>query len=173
MSAGRGCPCRSPDQRVAMINNAEAALAKLTSLSQALNSASDQLSQQISEIESALDRLNPGVWAWVKDDPLEVEEVFRLEKDGKRSSVHHIQQLGYGKHNGVWGFIVASGTQESWDRDVAITFLRDTPLGIRLRAIERIPKLLDLLAEGLTAITQEATQKAAEAKEIAVALRKS
>ncbi len=156
-----------------MTTQTESALARLTALSQTLDSVSDQLSQQITEIESALNDLNCGVWAWVSDDPLGVEKVPEVEKDGQSSSVHHIQQLGYGKHEGKWGFLVASGTQESWGTDVTITFLRDAPREIRLRAMERIHKLLDIVAEGLNQVTQETTEKVAEAREIATALRKS
>lgn len=155
-----------------MAKKAEVALSKLTSMSQTLSSASDQLTQHIAEIESALNDLNFGVWAWVKDDPLEVEEISAVDNDGQGPLVHHIQQLGYGKHKGKWGFLVASGTQESWGTDVTITFLRDAPREIRLRAVDRIPKLLDMVAEGLNQITQETTEKVAEAREIVAALRK-
>ena len=156
-----------------MTTQTESALAKLTALSQTLDSVSNQLSQQITEIESALNDLNFGVWAWLRDDPLDVEEVSEVGINGQRSSVHHIQQLGYGKHKGKWGFLVASGTQESWGADVTITFLQDAPREIKLRAIERIHKLLDILAEGLNRVTQKTTEKVMEAREIATALRKS
>ena len=155
-----------------MTNPAHAALAKLTSLSQALDNVSDQLSQNIKEIESALDELNCGFWAWVKDDPLQVDEISGTDKDGKQTSVHLIQQLGYGKHSGKWSFLVASGTQESWDTDATITLLRDASRELKLRAMDRVPKLLDLLAEGLTRITEETAQRAIEAKNIATGLRK-
>ncbi len=156
-----------------MTTQTESALAKLTALSQTLDSVSNQLSQQITEIESALNDLHFGVWAWLRDDPLDVEEVSEVGTNGQRSSVHHIQQLGYGKHKGKWGFLVASGTQESWGADVTITFLQDAPREIKLRAIERIHKLLDILAEGLNRVTQKTTEKVMEAREIATALRKS
>ncbi len=155
-----------------MAKIAEVALSKLTSVSQSLSSASDQLTQHITEIESALNDLNFGVWAWVKDDPLEVEEMPAADHDGKGSLVHHIQQLGYGKHKGKWGFLVASGTQESWGTDATITLLRDASREIRMRAVDRIPKLLDIVAEGLNQVTQETTEKVAEAREIVAALRK-
>lgn len=153
-------------------NNVQTALARLTSLSQVLSNASDQLSQNISEIESALNQLNWGVSAWVQDDPLKVEEASTSESDGKPKAVHHLQVLGYGQQENKWGFIIAAGTEESWPEGVSISFLSEAPLDIKLVAMERIPKLLDLVAEGLNKITQETTKKAAEAKEIASALRR-
>jgi uncharacterized phage infection (PIP) family protein YhgE len=154
-----------------MSNNVQTSMARLTSLSQVLNNASDQLSQNIGEIESALNQLNWGVSAWVHDDPLTVEEVTGTGPDGNHRQVHRLEELGYANSGGTWGIVVASGTEESWPEDVKITFLRDAPLEVKIRAMERIPKLLDEVAEGLNKITQQATQKAAEAKEIASALR--
>ena len=153
-----------------MSNNAQSALARLTSLSQVLSNASDQLSQNIGDIESALNQMNWGVSAWVHDDPLKAEESPSAGANGH--SVHVLQELGYAQQNGAWGFVIASGTEESWPEDVKITFLRDAPLDIKMAGMERIPKLLDQIAEGLNKITQTATQKAAEAKEIASALRR-
>jgi hypothetical protein len=154
-----------------MSNNVQASMARLTSLSQVLNNASDQLSQSIGEIEGALNQLNWGVSAWVHDDPVSVEEFSKAGPDGNPIKVHKLQELGYANSGGTWGIVLASGTEESWPEDVKITFLRDAPLEVKLRAMERIPRLLDEVAEGLNKITQQATQKAAEAKEIASALR--
>jgi methyl-accepting chemotaxis protein len=154
-----------------MSNNVQTSMARLTSLTQVLNSASDQLSQNIGEIEEALNKLNWGVSAWVHDDPVTVEEFSKAGADGNHVQVHKLQELGYANSGGVWGIVIASGTEESWPEDVKITFLRDAPLEVKLRAMERIPKLLDQFAEGLNKITQQATQRAAEAKEIASALR--
>ncbi len=152
--------------------SANAALAKLTSLSQALANASDQLSQHIIEMESALEDLNFGLWAWVKDDPLQIDEVSGVDKDGKHTTIHLIQQLGYGKHNGKWAFLVASGSEESWDTDAKISLLRNAPRDIKLRAMDRIPQLLDSLIEEVTRMMEETQQKAQEAKGIATGLRK-
>ena len=154
-----------------MSTNVQTAMAKLTSLSQVLSNASDQLSLNITEIESALNQINWGVSAWVHDDPLKVEETSAAGRDGKQRKVHTIQELGYANQDGVWGLVIASGTEEAWPDDVDVTFLKDAPLDTKMAALERIPKLLDLVADGLNKITQEATQKAAAAKEIASALR--
>jgi hypothetical protein len=156
-----------------MSNNVQTAQARLTSLSQVLSNASDQLSQNIAEIESALNQLNWGVSAWVHEDPVKVEESSEVGPDGAMHTTHRLQELGYGKHDGKWGFILASGTEESWPADVNITPLSAATLEVKLLAMERIPKLLDMVAEGLNEITQEATRKAAEAKEIASALRRN
>ncbi len=156
-----------------MSNNTQTAMARLTSLSQVLNNASDQLSDNIADIESALNQLNWGVSAWVHDDPLKAEESTETGPDGKSKQVHTLQELGYANNEGTWGFVIASGTEELWPEDVKITSLRDAPLDTKLLAMERIPKLLDQVAEGLNKITQQATQKAAEAKEIASALRRA
>jgi methyl-accepting chemotaxis protein len=152
--------------------NVQSSLARLTSLSQVLNDTSNQLSANIAEIEQALNQLNWGVSAWVHDDPVKMEESSATGPDGKPRTVHTLEELGYASHEGKWGFVIASGTEESWPDDVSIRFLREAPLETKLLAMERISKLLDLVAEGLNKISQEATQKAAEAKEIASALRR-
>lgn len=154
-------------------NNVQAALSKLTSLSQVLSSTSDQLSKSISEIEAALNKLNWGVSAWVHEDPIKVEEASEIGPDGAAKAVHNLQALGYGQNEGKWAFIIAAGTEESWPDDVTITFLSEAPLDVKLLAMERMSKLLDLVADGLNKITQEATKKTAEAKEIATALRRN
>ena len=78
-----------------MSNNVQTSMARLNSLSQVLNNVSDQLSQNIGEIESALNELNWGVSAWVHDDPLTVEEVTGTGPDGNHRQVHRLEELGY------------------------------------------------------------------------------
>jgi hypothetical protein len=76
--------------------------------------------------------------------------------------------LGYGKHRGKWGLLVSYGWEDSDETEVI--FLRDAPREVRIKAVDRIPGLLDALIQEMSALTQEASKKASEAKELAASL---
>ncbi len=147
----------------------ESSLNQIASLSKTLNETSDQLSKSIAEVESALNRYALGIWAWI-DEPLAEEEV-QGHTDSAADVFHQVQRLGYGKHRGTWGLLVASGIEEFWPDNVKTTFLREAPREIRLQAIAKFPQLLQDLAKRLAETTEEASKKALEAEGIAEALR--
>jgi len=152
-----------------MIGKVEASLKQLSLLSKSLNEASDELSKQISAIESAVNQFKLGIWAWVREPILTESELSDPDAEGKRFELNYHYQLGYGKHNGKWGLLV-SYFWEANDEDTKIEFLRDTSREIRINAIDKIPDLLDILAKDMSRLTQETSKKASEAKELAAAL---
>lgn len=154
-----------------MTGKVEASLKQLSSLAKTLNEASDELSRQITALESALNSYNLGVWVWVKEPILTETELSEPDGEGHRYEVCYVHQLGYGKHKGKWGLVVGS----FWDADPEegqLTFLRDASREIRLKAMDRVPDLLEALAKELAVLTDEASKKAAEAKELSSALTK-
>ncbi len=158
-----------------MNGKAEAALKHLASLSKSLNEASDQLNRQITEIESALNTYKLGISAWVE---LKREHEQTPGGDGKFYELTHIEEFGYGKHNGKWGLLHSSYYEEFLDpgdpQSVKTTFLRDASREIRLAAVEKVSELLSALSGEAAKITDEVLKKTAVAKEIAGALgRKS
>ncbi len=154
-----------------MTGKVETWLDQLASLSKTLNEASDELSRQIAALESALNSYNLGVWAWVKEPILIETELSEPDAKGQRYECTYEHRVGYGKHNGKWGFVV----DFSWDEDPEVsqlTFLRDASREIRLKAMDKIPNLLEVLTHEVAIVTHEASRKAAEAKELSTALAK-
>ena len=152
-----------------MIGKVETSLKQLSLLSKSLNEASDELSKQISAIESAINEFKLGIWAWVRKPILTEFELSDPDEKGQRFELNYHYRLGYGKHNAKWGLLV-SYRWEANEEDMEIEFLRDTSREIRIKATERIPELLDALAKEMSALTQETSKKASEAKELAAAL---
>ena len=151
----------------------EGSLSKIASLSNTLNEASDQVSKQLAEIESALNAYRLGIEAWVKE-PF-VDEYFTTDpdKDGNRHVLNEAKKLGYGKFRGKWGLLVESvtaGSEEVWLPETV--FLNDAPRETRLKAVDKIPELLEAITGQLVKTTEQASKKAAQAEEIAAALRK-
>ena len=148
----------------------ETSLTHLGSLAKSLNEASDILSKEISNIESALGSYGLGIWAWASAPLLTEEEQTEPNEKGVSYTLQYETFLGYGKHHGKWGLVVGS----SWggDPDLNVSALRDAPREIRLKAIEKIPELLDVLAKNLARTTEEAIERATKAREIAAALSK-
>lgn len=153
-----------------MNGKVEASLKQLSSLSKSLNEASDQLSKQISAIEVALNEYKLGVWVWAKKPILTETEISDPDEQGRRFEYNFDHQLGYGKHKGKWGLLVSSGWEGDDGMDTKITPLRDAPREIRIKAMDRIPDLMDDLAQEMLSVTQEASKRAAEAKQLAAAL---
>lgn len=151
-----------------MNGKVETSLKQLSSLSKSLNEASDELSKQISAIESALNEFKLGIWAWVKEPVLSESELSDPDEKGLQFLFNYHHRLGYGKHKGKWGLLVSHGWEEGDEEQVV--FLRDASRDVRIRAMSKIPDLLDVLAQEMSALTQEASKKAAEAKELAAAL---
>ncbi|MDA2937993.1 hypothetical protein MYX75_07000 [Acidobacteria bacterium AH-259-A15] len=153
-----------------MTNKVDAALERLASFTQTLNEASDKLSVQIAAIESALSEYKLGITAWVN---LKREQDFSEADDkGVRHQLTYVEQLGYGKHKGRWGLLVSWFWEELLDPyNLDQSFLRDTSRETRLAAIEKLPDLLEALAQKAAKVTEETTKKAAQAKEIAAALK--
>ena len=145
----------------------ESSLSQIASLSKPLNEASDQLSKQLADIESALNSYELGIRAWLKD-PLVSEEVE--SENAGWPILHDVYRLGYDKYNRKWGLLVCSGIEEFGEEYIG--FLRDAPREIRLKAVDKIPELVNLLVQQLAKTTEEASKKAAQAEEIVAALSK-
>lgn len=153
-----------------MADKIDTTLKELTAVSKSLNQASDELSRQISELESALRELNLGVSAFV---PFSKEPIEYKMDDGKVYVDHCNQDVGYHRLNGKWGLIVSTWYDSNDDPDtVKQTFLREAPREIRLVAMDKIPDLLKALSEEAQKVTQEATKKVAQIKDISTALRR-
>src|SRR5216683_2183308 len=122
-----------------MNGKVETSLKQLSSLSKSLNEASDELSKQISAIESALNEFKLGIWAWVKEPVLTESELSDSDEKGTKYLLNFDYQLGYGKHKGKWGLLISYGWEATDEQE--IMFLRDAPRHVRIKSMDRIPDL--------------------------------
>lgn len=153
-----------------MADNIDTTLKKLTAVSKSLNQASDELSRQISELESTLRELNLGVTAFVTFSKEEIE--YKMD-DGKVYVDHCNQDVGYARLNGKWGLSVVTWYDSNDDPDsMKQMFLREAPRETRIAAMDKIPELLKALSEQAQKVTQQASKKAAQIKDISTALKR-
>ena len=137
-------------------------LQDLAALSQDLNDASDNLSQQIADFETALNKLRLGVRAWV------VLKSWPSPAFGY--SIDEGVSIGYGKHNGKWGLLY-SEWNDIFPEETRVQLLREAPREDRLAAVEKLPELVRKLEEESRKFAEDARVKAAQMKEMVGALR--
>lgn len=143
---------------VAMIEH----LSRLSTAAQTLNELSDQLTKEVTDIETALNRLNLGIWAYVNAVTLDSSD------DGTYT---HGLQLIYGKSSGKWGFLVDEfredvrnpdqGERETWP-------FKDAPREFRIKVVDKIPALLEALVKRSSEVASEITKKVRFAQELAL-----
>jgi hypothetical protein len=140
-------------------------LEKLASAAKTINELSDQLTQEISQIESVVNDLNLGIDTNVRIDSWSDEE-------GNSG----LWRLAYGKMAGKWGFFVEylsewpgrgpdSETYETW-------LFKDSPRAQRLKAVEKIPDLLGALVQKSAELAEAVTKKVKYAKDLSDSVRK-
>ena len=130
-------PSESLQQDEPLVERVSVAFEKLAASATELNVASDEFAKPVSEIEAALQKLNLGVFAWVK-----VAE--RHDNYSERFWEH---SLGYAKVSGKWGIAIrilegpyTEPHEEAWR-------FNDAPRAYRLEALEKLPELLEELAK--------------------------
>ncbi len=137
-------------------------LKRLGALSKTLNEASDVISKQIAGIESALNALRLGVWAWVEVERERVVDEFEDSETKEKShcELTRVLQLGYTRHRGNWALVVMDHFEEL-DPDEAETVpLREAKRDIKLAAVEKIPELLKAIEDKARKVTEDAARKA-------------
>ncbi len=137
-------------------------LGKLAYVSDTLNKASDSLSEQILEVESALQRYRLGVSAWVTIDSCDVEGPVN-------TTLTRMWFLGYGKCHGKWGLLISDSLDDIPGENPS--FLREEPRDTKLAAVSKLPDLLKELLKKATEVATEAAAKADVTQEIAANLK--
>jgi hypothetical protein len=143
-------------------------LKRLDAVSKTLNQTSDQLSEKIVEIESQVNQYKLGVWVWL-------EKPLSEEADSDDTGQYQytiITSLGYGKIREKWGFII-SVCPDFDPSEPKLTPLKDESREIRAAAIDRIPELLECIAETAAKLSEKIAEKADLADEIAASLKKT
>jgi hypothetical protein len=143
-----------------------ALLKQLSSASQTLNEASDELTQEIKQVESALGSFNLGVSAWVKFAGTEEEHDAG---NGNFYRFERVDMLGYDKRYGKWALLVSSGVEEVGQEEEWL--LRDSPRDLRIKAVDAIPALLEKIVEEATSLAGEVRSKANRTKSIADSIK--
>ncbi len=138
-------------------------LKQLATSAHALNKLSDQLTKEVAEIEDTINRLNLGVTANVRFEHWSNEE----------HTSYSSWRLAYGKEGGKWGFVIEyvsedledpfAGSHDTWP-------FKDSPRDKRIRAVEKIPDLLEALVKQSNELAEEISRKISYTQSIAATL---
>ncbi len=137
----------------------------LTTIAADLNQASDDLTQIVTALDSALQRLNIGIVSWV---------VVSKTHDERVPSLYECEQVGYAKVNGNWGLAIRklTGNEISPENGKVrdIWLFNDAPRGVRLRAVEKLPEVIDQLARSALKTAERLKKKVAETRGFAASI---
>lgn len=142
-----------------------AAFEKLATSASELNAVSDELAKPIQSIDATLQKLNLGVSAWVE-----------VASDDDQDTLQFWDRsIGYGKVARTWGLAIRSRTgfldEPDNIRDEAWLF-NEAPRAYRLESLERLPELLEKLAETANKTAAELKSKIALTKQVATTISK-
>jgi hypothetical protein len=135
-------------------------LQELTTTAEILSDLSDRLTKQITEIEIAVNKLNLGITANVELESWSDEKALQWET----------WRLAYGKDGGRWGFLLQrlSGSRNFPEADSYEQWaFQDLSRERRLRAVEKIPVLLDALVARSKKVVSELSGKLNYAQSLA------
>src|SRR5258705_7497069 len=139
----------------------QAKLQQLSTAAQTLNELSDQLTKEVSEVESALNHFNLGIAA-------NVEVECRNHDD--EGSVTTTWQLAYGKTGARWGFLIER-IHENANWPDAYSYetwvFKDSPREQRVKAVEKIPFLLEALVRKSSEFASVMAKKVSYAQQLA------
>lgn len=128
-----------------------------------LNEASDELGKTIATLEAVLQRLNLGVTAWV---------TFR-HSTSEDHLYYTYDQVGYEKSGGKWGIVIRSLSGEPGDNGDTIDgswFFNESPRLQRVKALNKLPELLDELKKSADATTKQIKANIPHAQQLAAAI---
>jgi hypothetical protein len=136
---------------------------ELYSVASTLNSASDELTRAVSILDEALKKLNLGLIVWVNYDNHADDASEDFDND----------QIGYSKVNGKWGIAL----QRVWgDRQDGTTgsdgpwLYSDAPREMRVKSVDKIPELIEVLSERARDTTSKIQEKTQEVRDLAIVI---
>jgi hypothetical protein len=137
----------------------------LSEAASSLNKATDELSKTISDLDVALYNLNIGLTVWVP--------VVRWDDPDDRGG-YESEQLGYAKVEGEWSISIRrlEGHDASDEPDHVrdIWMFNKAPREARLRAVEKLPLLVDELGKSAIETAHAVNKKLVETKAFTAAL---
>jgi hypothetical protein len=139
---------------------------QLSSVAADLNAVSDALGKAVSDIDEGLKKLNLGVSAWVQvsgSDP------------SHEDSTYEINEIGYDKVAGKWGIALRTRSGDANHPEDTETVeewpFNEATRASRLRAIDKIPELLNKLNNEATKVTKDLQEKLTDAQSVASAVK--
>ncbi len=137
----------------------------LLSVSRDLNNISDELGKYISELDSALKKLNLGVAVWVRVSIAQ----------GPGETWFEEEEIGYAKADGRWGICLRKTVGDENDDPTEYREERwpfnDAPRRFRIEAIDHIPELVEKLSIEATKTTKEIRERLEDVKAVADAVK--
>jgi hypothetical protein len=129
-----------PRARLLDYDRLQHTLQELASSADKLNSLSDELNKQVSDVESAVNKMGIGLTANVNTETWSDD----------RGEKYDIWRISYERHAGKWGFTIEhlwghEGYEDS--AELERYAFKDAPREHRLRAVEKIPDLIDALVK--------------------------
>ena len=127
---------------------------RLSTTAANLNSVSDKLNASISNLEAALRKLGLGITSWV---PF----TSSTSQDGLS---YWFEEIGYAKVNGRWALAIRtrSGHEAAESDDIEIWPFNEAPRHLRVRAVKKIPELIDKLNKDAAEIAEQVVARANE-----------
>ena len=149
---------RSPSERISAAFNTLIASAK------SINDASGELAKPVASLEKSLKRLNLGVACWtnISDDTTEWP-YFRNQQVG----------YAYSKDRGSWCLAIrmSEGREDTPEPDYEKTWpFSEAPRHLRIRAVDKLPELIEALVDVTDATAIRLKKKVAPAQELAAAV---
>jgi hypothetical protein len=111
----------------------------LSAVATDLNKSSDRLGESLAALDAALRKLNLGVSTWVHFHEWHSEDRYS----------YYFEEIGYVKIGGKWGIAIRTvDGDENHDTDkVDAWSFNEAPRALRVRAIAKVPELLDKLIQ--------------------------
>jgi len=123
----------------------------LSAVATELNTSSDKLGASISALDSALRKINLGISSWV----------HFAESHSADNLQYSFEDIGYAKIGGKWGLAIrtVSGDERAdFDHIDQWTF-NESPRGLRVRAVKKVPELLDQLIQDASEMVKEVEEQ--------------
>lgn len=143
------------------IERVQHSIQQLPAAAASLNSATDQLGKSVAELDAVLKRFSLGVPTWV---PFASWEHF---------DYYSAEEIGYAKIGGKWGVAIRTvegDCQAPDDEKMEQWLFNDAPRLLRVRAVEKIPELLEELLKKAAEMTKTITEKAQEVNALTAAI---
>jgi hypothetical protein len=148
------------------LSSLESDLKALTTNSKTLNSLTDQLTEQVAQVESVVNVLNLG---------LRVSIIVHSYSGDDEPWLSSDLRLSYDKNDGKWGFEIEEYDEDhNTDRrhNYKSWKFKDAPRALRLEVVQRIPDLIKEMVKESEVAAKQVTEKLGDAKSIASSLQK-
>jgi cell division septum initiation protein DivIVA len=151
---------KSLSQKLERVQNS---IQQLPTAAASLNAATDQLGKSVGELDGVLRKFSLGIPTWVP---------FSSSPNSLFPRYYH-EDIGYAKIGGKWGVAIRTvdgdEVSDAGD-DIEQWLFSDSPRLLRVRAIEKIPELLEALLKNAAEMTEKITAKAEEVAALTAAI---